>query len=103
MNYVQRWIEENSKQYTFDNRTGLITTLGKFQGEPLATVYYWNAWLDGDGETGELDGYTVTVFDVTPEESEAFYLSGRVAVWQDENGFVYSAWTTRFINRICFD
>jgi hypothetical protein len=96
---VQEWIKEKSKQYTFD-KNGRIANPGRFQGETLATVYYWNAWLDGDGESRTLDGYEATVFDVTPEEAEAFDLPEWIAIWTSENGFVY---LTELTGQICFD
>lgn len=57
--------------YTF-NRYGIVTSPGKFEGETIATLYYYDAFLNGEG----------AVFEVTEEERKAFDIS-------EETKFVY--------------
>lgn len=46
---------------------------GKFEGESLATIYYYYALLDGDGDFLEFpDGETLTIFEVDPDEAREF-------------------------------
>ena len=53
---------------------------GKFEGESLATNYYYDLSLNG-GES---------VFEVTPAEKSLFQIeSAFVRIREDDNGFVY--------------
>lgn len=81
-------------QYGVDSKTGRITSPGKFEGEMLYAVYYWEWMLNGDGENMEDDDGTLyTVFDVAPEDRVLFpeipdsiY---KVALMEADCGFVY--------------
>ena len=77
------------------------STPGRYEGETAATAYFYEAYLNGDGEG--LDDYSL--FSVSDEEREAFGLDFNVAidgravpaaflglyflVRQDDNGFIY--------------
>lgn len=71
---------------------------GKFEGESPATEYFFNAMLDGDGETiypsdiedtDDEDDRYATVFHVDADEAEAFELpAGSVyMIREDSQGF----------------
>lgn len=69
-------------------RDNLVWSPGKFENEPLWTVYFWEAYLNGGGND---DGLTIE-FDITPEDVAEFpelASSTRAHVWSDDNGFVY--------------
>lgn len=53
----------------------IIKSPGKFEGEQIATVYFWDQMMDGaQDDTMELDGDTYDVFSVSEEEREGFHL-----------------------------
>ena len=81
------------KRYDVDD-AGRITSPGKFEGEMLYAVYYWEWMLNGDGENMEDDdGTEYTVFDVAPEDRVLFpeipNSIYKVALFEDSQGFVY--------------
>ena len=70
--------------YTFD-RWGHVRNPGKFEGESIATLYYYDAYLNG----GEV------VFEVSDEEKQAFDI---------ESSFVYLAESNdRFVSLEFYD
>lgn len=77
------------------DKYGLVTNLGKFERETVATVYYHNAMMNGDGDP-DSEG---TVFFVTDWDVETFgqlgYHPGDAVILQESNeGFVtLSDWT----------
>lgn len=74
----------------YDVQDGVIQSLGKFENEPVYTVYFWNCYLDGGAD--EDDGEVLT-FEVTPEDVVMFpELDGyrNVFVWETDSGFVCS-------------
>lgn len=98
------------REFSGDLRDGCITQPGKFEGEPIHTVYFWGWLLQGEGDTTyepcEHDGQDVdcdcdaeadfTVFHVGAGDEEAFPVTlagaaGRdIAVREDSQGFVHS-------------
>lgn len=67
------------------NEFGVITTAGKFEGESIATVYFYNEYLNG-GET---------VFEVTESERELLNVDSEysfVYLAESESGFVSLEW-----------
>ena len=78
---------------------------GQFEGEPPETAYFYDQWLNGDGESyspdmgddddDEGDDYgdtpEATLFQISAEESEAFDLEvgDWFILWEDGQGFVY--------------
>ena len=72
--------------YTLDAKNR-ITNPGKFEMEQRYVPYFWDAFLNGDGE----DDDGVLIFDVQPEDIEQFpELKDRsqVKLLETENGFV---------------
>lgn len=73
--------------------TGVITTPGKFEGEPAWVALLWEMGLEGFYDAEE-DG--VYYFDIDAELAEeipalANHEGGRVAIYEDSAGFVYHA------------
>ena len=65
--------------YTWDN--GIVTSPGKFEGESISTLYYYDAYLNGNG----------AVMEVSKEEREALGLHESdqwVYVAESNDGFV---------------
>ena len=82
------------KRYEVDSETGRVTSLGKFEGEMLYAVYYYDWMLNGEGETMQDDsGNDYTVFDVAPEDRVLFpeipKSIYKVALTESESGFCY--------------
>lgn len=76
----------------------MVSSPGKFEGEPWHAPYYWNETMDGNGdviwpETGddEESQYCGSLLTVSGEESEAFDLpcGSWILVREDSQGFVY--------------
>lgn len=94
--------------YEFDKH-GIIQTLGKFEGEMLYAVHFYDAVLNGDGtreypcencecygkdgcEADECYEEGWDVLDVTDEDRKEFPELGnakRVVLEERENGFIY--------------
>ena len=92
------------------NETGVITSPGKFEGEPAYVAYYWEWVLQGEGteiidENGNIEGYEVNVYngdlEVFPELSEhctgSYYRSGQgeervIVLYERGDGFVSHYW-----------
>jgi hypothetical protein len=69
--------EEIRSGYTF-SRNGIVTSPGKFEGETIATLYYYDAFLNSDD----------TVFEVSDEEKSAFGIdSPFVYLAESNDGF----------------
>ena len=65
---------------------------GRLEGEPPETAYYWEAYMNGDGEWLEFndDATPYSVFDVSFEEAMAFDIGAPYFImWVSESGFVY--------------
>ena len=72
---------------------GRVLDIGKFEGETKATVYFYDCWLNGDGDTWVDETETPFTFFVVESEDilacpelEGIY---GVAIYEDEVGFVY--------------
>ena len=71
-----------------DTTPPVITSPGKFEGEALYVPYFWDLFLNGDGDSGD-EGELI--FTITPEDREQFPELGRrttVTLIEDDNGFV---------------
>ena len=66
--------------YTFDNQ-GIIRDPGKFEGKTLATLYYYDCFLNGDGVVMEVSEEERTAFDLA-EDDKFVYLA------ESNDGFV---------------
>ena len=61
---------------------------GKFEGEGPETAYFYDCWLNGEGE----DHGRVTVFVTTEEESATFGLTEMYfGIEEDDRGFIYGS------------
>jgi hypothetical protein len=79
--------DEILQQYTIVN--GRIKNPGKFEGEPIYTPYFWDAWNDGLADVDEGD---FAQFNLQSEDFQAFpELQGCqvVHLTTDDAGFVY--------------
>lgn len=82
------------ERYEVDSETGRVVSRGKFEGEMIYAVYYYDWMLNGEGETmQDDDGNDYTVFDVAPEDRQLFpeipNSIYKVALTESESGFVY--------------
>ena len=81
-------VPDIEKQYKV--KKGRIASPGKFQGEPIYTVYFWELYLDGCYD--EIDDNFI-YFDLTPEDTYLFYEllgSNRLLLHETDDGFIIS-------------
>lgn len=89
-NELQAFAREHNIQVLEDgtfNLDGYHSGPGKFEGEPLATEYFYMQSLDGGDN----------VLEVMPDEQRAFGLKWNdnyVYISEDGNGFVHAAYFT---------
>ncbi len=62
------------------NRLGIITSPGKFEGESLATPYFYNCMMDGSGNIMQIDAEERSLFSI--EERYNY-----VIVYESNDGF----------------
>jgi hypothetical protein len=75
------------------NEFGVITDPGKFEGEPLWVVYFYEQMLEGSGDDWG-GGAGETVFTVSAEDRKEFPELediGTVIIWESDQGFVNKA------------
>jgi hypothetical protein len=92
---IRSLLEDLLEEGGYTEQDGVITSPGKFEGEPVEVLYYYHLMLEG-ASSDEGEGWAA--FEVTPEEAEEFDLSpdAEVAVLtEDESGFVSLAYTTQ--------
>lgn len=77
-------LEELKKEYTL-NQAGLITNPGKFEGESLATPFYYDIMLNGEGDVIEIESSDRLAFEI-----EDIY--NYVVVIESSDGFVSLFW-----------
>jgi hypothetical protein len=59
---------------------GFVSAPGRFKGEPIAALYFWNLVLDGSEDDSLYDGDTrVRVFRVTAEDRDVWQLDAETA------------------------
>lgn len=81
-------IEKIQSEYTVKN--GIIINPGKFEGESIATVYFYGVMLDGfldDCDCCALDKSDYELFDISSDKKYAH-------LTEDSNGFVYLEYLT---------
>ena len=83
--------EETLKDYKVEN--GIITSPGKFEGERVYVLHYWDLFLNGmaDEDDGEVLGFMVTLEDAYhyPELREDGYRPfDTIRLFQRDDGFV---------------
>jgi hypothetical protein len=76
--------------YTLETGRNVIKDLGKFEGEHVMTLYFYQAFMNGDGDQYGDDNDLK--FDVSDDEAEAFDISkgSQVILQFSEQGFVSS-------------
>jgi len=77
--------------HDFSEDKGLCTDLGQHKDNHLATIYFTQAALDGDGQQFD----NTTVLETSSVERDIFgAMPGKdfFAVSQDDNGFWYGEW-----------
>lgn len=74
----------------FEVRDGIITSPGKFEGEPIYAPYYWAMDCMGMADEYVLD---VAIFFVTDQDRKEFpeldQFLELVEIWSDDQGFVH--------------
>lgn len=81
-----------------DYPDGYVTTPGKFEGEPIEAIYFYELALDGGADEMLYDGDTpIDVFHVDDDDRLVWGLDDAtryVAVWETDQGFVeFAEWT----------
>lgn len=85
---IREHVMELAKDFSVD-KDGEIDSPGKFEGEPMEALYWYERLNEGDGELQD-DGSWM--LEVSPEEAEAFHIasgSKDTAVYcsETDNGF----------------
>lgn len=91
--------------YTHNGKT--ITSLGKFEGEPIWAPALWEAaiegradfdlWDDPENETSPITYFFILddeMLDVTKESPLPMWARS-VMIWEDESGFIHTDWSNR--------
>ena len=81
-NEVTKKCRKLSKGYEFYPKTLIVKSAGKFEGETIATLYYYDCFLNG----GEV------VFEISGDEKQAFLIGDGykyVYLYESDNGFVH--------------
>ena len=75
----------------YENVAGIITSPGKFEGEPVYVPFFWEYMMDGgEDEFYEYNGHTISVFKINSIDTKFFPgLSeySEVHIWEDDLGF----------------
>ena len=76
-----------AKEYGYTvSAANTILSPGKFEGEHVSTLYFWDCYMNGDGQSeGDL-----IIFDLSESEREHLDLPrNEYRMRVDDNGFVY--------------
>lgn len=80
---------------TYTTSNGIITSPGKFEGQPEYTLHFWELALQGEYDDIELLDDTdreFFVFRITQDDISNypghFDLGDRLLLWEDDQGFV---------------
>ena len=90
------------KWYVDNRRAEMITagrmcySPGKFESEPMETLYFYNEMLDGGGEIIEdpMTEQIYTVFEITDDERKFFDFKENIryfAISESDQGFAYGS------------
>ena len=71
----------------YDWREGQIVSPGKFEGETLATLYYYDALMCGDQPDREEQDWVF--FTIRKDEGEALGITGEYGIKESDDGFVF--------------
>lgn len=66
--------------YTIER--GIIQNPGKFEGESVATLYYYDAYLNGDGSIMEISQDERNAFEIGPAYTHVY-------LYESEQGFAH--------------
>lgn len=81
---MSKTLAELQKEFNID-KNGIITNAGKFEGETLATPFYYDIMLDGGGDCIEIESSDRLAFGI--EDKYNF-----VVIVEDSNGFASLSW-----------
>lgn len=94
---MRKAIQEAIERYDLTvNPRGIITSPGKFEGEPSYVPALWEAAIEGRSDRTVMDGETeISCFAIDDEIAEAIGEQGPMAgmfvcLWETDDGFVYS-------------
>ncbi len=78
--------------YTLYPEHNVIRSPGKFEGEHVMTLYFYSAYMNGDGEPYSRGNENDLKFNISDEEAEAFDIEkgAQVILEFSEQGFVSS-------------
>jgi len=74
----------------YEVKNGIIRSPGRFEGEPTYAPYFYDATLNGEGDTDESE---VTTFEINETDRKLFPELKDVKtiyLWQSDQGFVYT-------------
>ena len=99
---VRKSVSDIIKEYGFDPRHP-----GKFEGEPIETLYYYDSTMNGFGEDRGVEGEMYSIHGVTADERKVFQMPDNIryfVISENEQGFVYgSAMTKKRYNKFIFE
>lgn len=92
--------------YTREQYQEMVSRPGKFEGEPEWTPYFWECWLNGDGEAFDDNGMYITRLEITNADRDLFpsipQQAAYVEIWEQDNGFVYCDLLDANLGMLCF-
>ena len=83
--------------YNVDECSGIVRSLGKFEGEWYPSIYYWRLTGEGEDDLLIMDETYVSVFTVNEEDIKLIpdlAEFAAVAVWEDGDGSVRGKYYT---------
>jgi hypothetical protein len=87
-------ISHREDQVTDTPTTPIITTPGKFEGEPRYTPYFWEATLLGDLKPDENGIYELEVTEEDVQKFSELKVGQRVLLCESDDGFVHTRLVT---------
>jgi hypothetical protein len=75
--------------YTID-ANGIVTSPGKFEGEPEFVVHYWELGLEGSADSDDEGKFTFKLgIDDAVGYHNKLQAGDTLVLWEDDNGFVH--------------
>ncbi len=101
MSDIQQAVAEIKKEYDVGD-DGIINSPGKFEGEPVWAVYFYDLAGSGEELLTNQEGNSYEIFEVDDEERKEFGLADdikAVVLKHTDQGFIYTAaMTSRELN-----
>lgn len=72
--------------YGLQEQNGKICSLGRFEGQPIEVLYFYEAYMNGD--QGLVVDEDMSLYNLTKEESKYFNGAGCIGLAFDFAGFV---------------